>query len=435
MVDVQFKKQPFSISSLLLGIVFFNLLVRMVQPVNGQTPEPSDFCSMPFQPVAAPLTELGNTEYRRMDGRSTGFTGGLYPNGSNSRPARHEAAGLELSRQIQPLTKDGQVDKENGRILVISIGMSNTATEFGAFTRLAQQKVELNPRVVLLNGALPNQVAERWANPKGIAWQELDRRITGYGFSPQQVQVAWVKLTNTGGGDFPQKALALQADLQAIVQHLNDQFPNLKLVFLSSRTRSYTYWRGLSPEPLAYETGFAVKWLIEKQIEGDSELNFDPKQGKVRAAHLSWGPYLWADGENPREDGFLWTGSDLTNDCTHPSPAGAEKIAQQLWEFFSADTLTRDWFLLSAKAEVEIHTSSPVRMTTPSITPQISPEKTRAILLNPYVPPVTSFAPTEAGKERNPMENSSSLEAGMILLAALVGIGAVWGWLHGRKKN
>ncbi len=203
---------------------------------------------MPFQPVAVPLTELGENEYVRMDGTPTDFSGGLYPNGSNLRPDRHEAAGLELSHQIQPLTVDGQVDENNGRILFISIGMSNTASEFETFIRLAQQLTQLNPQLVLINGALPNQVAERWTSREGIAWQELDRRITAYGYSPQQVQVAWVKLTNTGGGNFPQKALALESDLQAIVQHLKEKFPNLKMIFLSSRTRSYTYWRGLSPE-------------------------------------------------------------------------------------------------------------------------------------------------------------------------------------------
>jgi len=111
----------------------------------------------------------GGDAYVRMDGQATGFRGGLYPNGSNKRPAQHEAAGLDLSRQIQPLATDGRVDDQNGRILFISIGMSNTATEFGAFSRLAEQKAELNPKVVLLNGALPNQIAERWSNPEGIA--------------------------------------------------------------------------------------------------------------------------------------------------------------------------------------------------------------------------------------------------------------------------
>ena len=384
----------------------------------------------------------GGDAYVRMDGQATGFRGGLYPNGSNKRPAQHEAAGLDLSRQIQPLATDGRVDDQNGRILFISIGMSNTATEFGAFSRLAEQKAELNPKVVLLNGALPNQIAERWSNPEGIAWQELDRRITGYGFSSQQVQVAWVKLTNTGGGDFPQKALALQSDLQVIVQHLKTKFPNLKLVFLSSRTRSYTYWRGLSPEPLAYETGFAVKWLIEKQIQGDPQLNFNPSNGEVKASYLSWGPYLWADGENPRKDGFTWLASDLTADCTHPSTQGAEKIAQQLWEFFSTDTISRDWFLSSGMVASPIKTGD--LTDTPGIiraTPSKTPEQRKVELSStlPAITPSTTAAPPtpqQAGKiEEGRPADSFSFEMGLFLLAGLVGASMVLGWLRGRKRK
>jgi hypothetical protein len=394
---------------------------------------------MPFQPVAIPLTELGENEYVRMDGKPTGFSGGLYPNGSNLRPAGHEAAGLELSRQIQPLTVDGQVDEIKGRILFISIGMSNTASEFEAFIRLAHQKTQLNPQLVLINGALPNQIAERWANPEGIAWQELDRRITTYGYSPQQVQVAWVKLTNTGGGDFPQKAVALEADLQVIVQHLKDKFPNLKMIFLSSRTRSYTHWRGLSPEPLAYETGFAVKWLIEKQIQGDPELNFDPKRGKVRSAFLSWGPYLWADGEKPREDGFRWLASDLAADCTHPSSAGAQKIAQKLWEFFSTDTISRDWFLWSASvstptAIMKMSQSAIVPSPVDSTSPEVKAESTPVIIGLTSSNPVMGATPANSSQNREELpDNSFSLEAGIILLLAMGGISAAW-WLRRGKK-
>ena len=420
--------------------VLIGLLAFLFHPMQGQFQQPTEICSMPFQPVALPLTELGGNEYVRMDGQATGFTGGLYPNGSSTRPVQHEAAGLNLARQIQPLVTDGRADDQNGRILFISIGMSNTATEFGAFIRLAEQKAELNPKVVLLNGALPNQIAERWSNPDGIAWQELDRKITGYGFSPLQVQVAWVKLTNTGGGDFPQKALALQSDLQMIVQHLKAKFPNLKLVFLSSRTRSYTYWRGLSPEPLAYETGFAVKWLIEKQIQGTPQLNFDPNQGEVKTAYLSWGPYLWADGENPREDGFTWLASDLTADCTHPSPQGAVKVAQQLWEFFSTDTISRDWFLSSGAIASPIKTSDLTE--TPDITPAAPSEapEQKKMEATSTLPAITSsltaapLIPQQSGEiDENPPADSFSFEMGLVLLAGLVGVSLVLGWLRSRK--
>jgi hypothetical protein len=323
------------------------------------------FCSFPFEPVSLPLTELESQEYIRMDGQATGFSGGLYPDGSNTRPPAHEAAGLALTAQIEPLDADGNPDPTNGRIVLMSLGMSNTNSEFGAFMNLAHNDSDINPNLYLLNGALGGQTSDRWLDPNALAWQELDRVFERFEISSEQVQLVWIKLTQVQGGDFPAKALALQDDLEVIVQHLQDKFPNLKIVFLSSRTRSYTYWRGLSPEPVAFETGFAVKWLIEKQIQGDPALNFDPTRGDVKAPYLTWGPYLWIDGLNPRADGLTWTAEDMTEDCTHPSLGGQAKVGQMLLDFFRSDILARSWFL---QTEVVNYTPSPPLQ--PTFTPQ-----------------------------------------------------------------
>ena len=43
-----------------------------------------------------------------------------------------------------------------------------------------------------------------------------------------------------------------------------------------------------------------MKWLIEDQINGTSELNYDPNAGEVNAPWVAWGPYLWADGTTGR---------------------------------------------------------------------------------------------------------------------------------------
>ena len=56
-----------------------------------------------------PLTDLGTDQYQ-------GFTGGLYPDGKNERPALHEAAGLALAKQVQPLDVDGMPNKQ-GKIV------------------------------------------------------------------------------------------------------------------------------------------------------------------------------------------------------------------------------------------------------------------------------------------------------------------------------
>lgn len=321
-------------------------------------------CSGPFQTVAPPLIDLKGDEYVRLGVTPTGKAGGLYPNGSNTRPSLHNDDGLRQAADIQPLDGDGNVDEVNGRVIMLTIGMSNTDQESKNFL-LQVRDDKSNPGGIVeesffvVNGAEPGQSADKWVDPNDPNWQAAKDRLDQIqaggepGLTPQQVQVVWIKqahpmLNRTTA--FPNHAEDLQADLEQIVQNVMVHFPNVKIAYLSSRTRSYGYWDGtpddwgfLSPEPAAYETGFAVKWLIEEQINGKGSLNFNPANGDVMAPYLSWGPYIWTD-DSPRSDGFVWTQEDLENDCTHPSDSGEEKIGQALFDFFSSDETAVSWF-------------------------------------------------------------------------------------------
>lgn len=351
---------------LLVGNLGFFGLPSAQAKVLAQT----DTCTMPYESVSLPLTQLAGKTYIRMDGVNTGFKGGLYPNGSNTRPPAHEAAGVAIAQTIQPLDSNGDPDPANGRIGMISIGMSNTGQEFGAFQKLLHKNPTINPRLVTVNGGVGGRTADFWVDPSSDAWQELARRLERASITQEQIQVVWINLTLTKGGNFPDKAIQLQTDLGEILRLLKARFPNLKLAYLSSRARSYTYWRGLSPEPLAFETGFAVKWLIEQQIDGAPELNFDPAKGKVRAPYLSWGPYFWVNGPEPRADGFSWGPEDLAGDCTHPSLQGRAKIGGLLLDFFLNDSTTRPWFRYGFQTQAVSPTSVPASSTpSPSLEP------------------------------------------------------------------
>src|SRR5438477_9343137 len=65
-----------------------------------------------------PLNDLGAGFYQ-------GFQGGLYAGGSNGRPYAHDSAGVSLAHGLVPLDTLGNPDPANGRVVLISIGMSN----------------------------------------------------------------------------------------------------------------------------------------------------------------------------------------------------------------------------------------------------------------------------------------------------------------------
>jgi hypothetical protein len=289
-----------------------------------------------------PLPDLATGKYHE-------FQGGLYPGGSNKRPAEHEAAGIALAKTIEPLAASGKPDVA-GKIVLLSIGMSNTSQEFSTFQQLARGDDAVNPKLVLVNGAQGGMTAAAIQNPddqeRGTKfWQTIDERLRQAGVSREQVQAAWLKQADAGPSQgFPKYAQTLQAEMQTIAHVLHERFPNLKLTYLSSRIYAGYARTRLNPEPYAYESGFSVKWLIGQQIKGDAALNFDPKKGAVQSPWLSWGPYLWANGTQAGAAGLRYEESDLANDGTHPSQSGQRKVAETLLDFFKTDSTTREWF-------------------------------------------------------------------------------------------
>ncbi len=304
--------------------------------------------------VRIPLTDMGDHAY-------LGFSGGLYSNGSNTPPADHAAVGAARAKNIRPLDANGNADS-NGKVVLLSIGMSNTSGEFcgrnittdcwpETFTAQAAQDPSVNSSsLVIVNGAQGGRDAETGHQPSDRYYDVIrDTRLSEFGVAEKQVQIVWLKQADARPTvslpDSSADAYRLQSNLAEIVRALKVRYPNLQQLFLSSRTYGGYATTKLNPEPYAYESGFSVKWLIEEQLQGEKDLNFDPAKGEVKAPWLSWGPYLWANGMTKRADGLFYEESDFGPDGTHPSPAGQRKVGQQLLQFFKTDTTAREWFL------------------------------------------------------------------------------------------
>jgi hypothetical protein len=288
--------------------------------------------------TATPLTDFGTATYR-------GYQGGLYPNGSNQRPSSHEAAGIALAQAIKPLNISGTVDETSGNIVWLSIGMSNATQETQAFLSLMQTFPGKNPKLVTIDGAVGGQDINAINNSSAPYWNAVSGRLSAAGLTVEQVQVIWFKEAEGSPSDtsFANYPDALKSKFKSVMQLLKIKFPNLKMVYLSSRSYGGYATSNLNPEPFAWYSGWAVKRMIEEQINGDASLNYTGSNPS--SAWLSWGPYLWANGTTPRSDGLTWVVSDFQSDGTHPSTTGRQKVAQMLFNFFTTDVTSKPWFL------------------------------------------------------------------------------------------
>ncbi|NNE44957.1 MAG: hypothetical protein HKN12_12180 [Gemmatimonadetes bacterium] len=298
-----------------------------------------------------PLMDMQGLSYH-------GHAGLLYPEGNDCPPAH-------IARQpaIDP----------NQPIVMLSMGFSNVMQEFCdrqagnigpqncasySFIGQAAGDPSVNSNLILVNGAQSSRVSTDWDQTSDQPYGVVRNWLSQQGLTRNDVQVMWGKHANmrpnfslpSGNAD----AFNLLQTYGNILRTLKTEYPNLKQVYLSSRI-----WCAAGPEgpcapgsandePFAYEGAYAVKWLIEAQINQLNGLGQDALAGDLGldvAPWVAWGPYLWAHNGNVRSDGVTWSRSDLGNDCAHPSQAGKTQVGTMLLDFFKTSPLTTDWFL------------------------------------------------------------------------------------------
>jgi hypothetical protein len=367
-----------------------------------------------------PLTELGTGRY--LDE----FEGGLYPGGSNLPPQAHLSAGLAAAAENVPRGVSGNPDPENGKRVLLSIGMSNTTAEFcrrddstagctpESFMGQAAADAGVNHHdLVIVDGAQAGQVAGTWTEPDQQNYQRVFHLLMSQGLSEAQVQAAWVKVANSSPHvSLPSPdadAYTLLEQLGAIARALRQRYPNMKQVFYSSRIYAGYADTGLNPEPYAYESGFAVKWLIEAQIEQmtNGGAQVDPLAGDLShsvAPWVGWGPYLWADGMTPRSDGLTYACEDLAEDGTHPASGAVQKVGALLLGFFLHSPLTRPWFAAPPPTATRTRT----RTATPTATRTQTATATRTATLGPSTPtPTRTHTGTPAASTLTPSRTTT----------------------------
>ena len=326
---------------------------------GGTCPDGEPLPSGSFQ--ATPLTDFAPGQ------TYLGLPGGLYGNNSNTVPTRHDQDGRNFATDIHPI---------NGKIIFLSIGLSNTSIEFcGAslfnygkgnqpcatrcpnpnfsqpqsFMAQAQASGVVNPSVVLWDGALGGQAFIDWdpfvpgtkhcPNDPTNPWCNFDRvrdELAAAGLDQSQVQAIWLKGANgyprcslnrvycAQGYTGPEDAILAEQYMGDILRAIHRRYMNAKLVFISSRIYGGYANTCLSPEPFAYEYGFSVQKLIQAQInqintgqiDGNAgNLNYDASSSPATSPWIAWGPYLWASGTNANSQGLFWCGGQAGAPC------------------------------------------------------------------------------------------------------------------------
>lgn len=340
----------------MMGITILSVVALAAGPARGAANCDNTSTGM------VPLNDLGSGLYLGQ------FEGGLYPGGMNVAPADHETEGLARAAAVEPFSGAGLPDA-GGAFVLLSIGMSNTTQEFcsgGGVTPCAPWtftgQADVHPLVnhttlEIANGAMGGQTVVTWDAPSDANYDRVrDQVLAPAGLSEAQVQVLWIKEANAGPTiSLPASnadAYNTVAGLANLLRAAKTRYPNARIAFLSNRIYAGYASTGLNPEPYAYETGFAVKWLIAAQINQMSGGGIDPLAGDLDyntvAPWIAWGPYLWADGTTPRSDGLTYACADLeTGDGTHPAQGGETKVGAMLLDFFLGSEFSRPWFTAS----------------------------------------------------------------------------------------
>src|SRR5256885_2774851 len=131
---------------LVLGLVLSGVSLLSVSIADGHRTRVASAANCAETSVGlTPITDLKTGTYK-------GSEGGLYPRGVNKPPAAYLKRGKAKAAKVRPLNAAGHASS-NGKIVLLSIGMSNAAYEFSTFRLLAHTQPTVNPAVETVNGA------------------------------------------------------------------------------------------------------------------------------------------------------------------------------------------------------------------------------------------------------------------------------------------
>lgn len=232
------------------------------------------------------------------------------------RNADHEAAGIEAATEVG--------EDATGLIL----GMSNTSS-------VAERFIADWSPIPFVNAAIGGADARKWAT--GNLWPRVRESIESAGVQPDEIEVVWMlhSFQGTANPEVQQFCIALQD----IIEQVIEEFPSIRMIYVSDRG-----WGGWSTGLATDGTpnnGEPGVWAQAVGIDHLVATNRD----RADKVWVGWGPYVWANGDEPRADGVSWPRSYFQTDGVHWRREGRVAYAELLDQFFSTDE-TAGWYRL-----------------------------------------------------------------------------------------
>ncbi len=301
------------------------------------------------------------------DPKASFDTGGrLYLSGFNFPTGAHELYGYDRAAEVLPRDSDGIVNMETGLVGFAVVGMSMAHFTWGAYERDVFTSDERRHGLVMVDLAEGGFLLEKWIDPAGHAtgygqiWGAdgfVGNRLEVQGVTAEQIQVIWLYHVLNGDewpGGFNDDQTTFRDALRILIdQELVPRFPNLKMVYLSTRELGFYADEGhYLEEPRSYEIGYGVRALVDGYVQ-------DIDGGAYTGPYVGWGPYWWAkESQNEADprvcrdlsygDGFFYECNDFL-ECgkggnVHPSTKGQAKLAVLLDDFFSGNAMAAQWY-------------------------------------------------------------------------------------------
>lgn len=266
------------------------------------------------------ILSIGSTHAADCSNTSTGNTP-LYPSIFVPRTAQEQSAGLAAANSIP-----------SGRTVLLSIGMSNAKGLWDRFVRDAEADPLKRADLEVVNGAQSGGATSGWATPGAEkTWGELDESLSNAGVTRNDVSVIWFVTHNAVSHQTVEDyATGLERDARDALDLFAIEFPNLKIVWLQPMIYAGYSTASGNSEPHAYESGAVVQRLLV---------------GQNWPFFVGYGPYTWADGVVPRDDGLTWLCSDFKEDGNHPEIGAKTKHSDMLLQFFHEDSVASIGYL------------------------------------------------------------------------------------------